>query len=74
MEITIFEKLDMWWSSLPQKDVVAICIIVPICWVITILLYQLLSAVIENVSLLTSAKIEIWKFKKLNNYGKDNNQ
>ena len=63
MEITIFEKLDMWWSSLPQKDTIAICVIVPMIWVITILIYSFFDA-----------KIEIWKFKKLNNYGKDNNQ
>jgi hypothetical protein len=57
MEATIFEKLEMWWTVIPEKGAATLCIIVPACWIGLLLLYQWRSAVIELWKLREARKI-----------------
>lgn len=54
MNLTIFEKLELWYHAIPEKGAATLCVLVPSCWVAILLLYHFLCA-----------NIDIWKLKRV---------
>jgi hypothetical protein len=54
MNLNVIDRVTLIYHSIPEKGVVFVCVTVPFLWVLTLLFYEYMSA-----------KIEIWKDKRL---------